>query len=65
MTFFRPLVTSSPLLRSAKRAFRALSSLFSSIFKSSNRSAGGGGGGGGGPPGPAEGAGGTPVNYQQ
>ena len=58
MTFFKPLVTPSPLLSSANRAFLALSSAFSSIFRSSNKFAGGGGGGGGGPP--AAGAGGTP-----
>ena len=38
------------MFNSSKRAFRALSSAFSVIFKSSKRSAGGGGGGGGGPP---------------
>ena len=50
-------MTSSPLFKSAKRAFRALSSGLESIFKSAKRSAGGGGGGGGGPP--AAGAGGA------
>ena len=50
VTFFRPLVTSSPLFNSSKRAFRAFASGSSVIFKSSKRSAGGGGGGGGGPP---------------
>ena len=58
MTFFKPVVTFSPLLSSFNRAFLPLSSDFSSIFRSSNKLAGGGGGGGGGPP--AAGAGGTP-----